>query len=61
MKIKLPEKKTSIYKEKIKQKGIKLWQVSSVSSYSESKLSQILNGIKPMPEDLKKLLEEICE
>ena len=61
MKIKLPEKKPSIFKEKIKQKGIKLWQVSSVSSYSESKLSQILNGIKPMPEDLKKLLEEICE
>ena len=61
MKIKLPVKQPSVYKEKIKQKGIKLWQISSVSSYSESKLSQILNGIKPMPEDLKKLLEEICE
>ena len=47
------------YKEKIKEKGLKIIWISEQIGITRSLLSQYINGLRDMPEHIDKKLKEI--
>ncbi|HOX99041.1 MAG TPA: hypothetical protein PLJ49_07550, partial [Smithella sp.] len=47
------------FKEALKKKKIKLWQLRKICGVPESQLSRYMNGIDIMPRELESLLEAI--
>ncbi len=59
--IKLPQKVEHPFKQMLKKRGIRMWQICQILGYQDSVLSRQLNGIRPMPEDVENLIRKILE